>query len=130
MSYPGVCVDPELARHLKAQAEGLRASQELLKSFLQTESRKGSTREAQDEGGRVCALVGAEFLLTVPILKDSDPDFESHWRRFQAIFDCHVNHRGRVRPAEQLSEYRRCFQEGSVRLKVYETQMARATRPP
>eukprot|EP00969_Alexandrium_andersonii_P207667 9174324-Alexandrium_andersonii.AAC.1 len=39
---------------------------------------------------RLNALAGIKFEQTMPVIKDSDPDFDKHWRNFQSIIDCHA----------------------------------------
>ncbi len=44
-------------------------------------------------------LAGLEFKQTLPVIKDSDLDFDRHLREFRSIVDCYaLNRRKGVRP--------------------------------
>ena len=72
-------------------------------------------------GDKVNALVGIKFEKNVPILKDSDADFETHWRQFQSLLDCYSFGRTAVRPIDALNYYRLALPQGSTRALIYDT---------
>eukprot|EP00969_Alexandrium_andersonii_P016802 736348-Alexandrium_andersonii.AAC.1 len=57
----------------------------------------------------------------MPVIKDSDPDFDKHWRNFQPIIDCHSFGRRGVRPLDALTVFKKTLPAGSIRLRTYET---------
>eukprot|EP00969_Alexandrium_andersonii_P365069 15465418-Alexandrium_andersonii.AAC.1 len=46
----------------------------------------GASGAADD---RLNALAGIKFEQAMPVIKDSDPDFDKHWRNVQSVIDCH-----------------------------------------
>ena len=62
-------------------------------------------RESRDSrtGDRLNAIAGFEFKQHLPVIKDSDCDFERHIREFQLILDCHSFGRRGIRPIDQLT---------------------------
>ena len=77
---------------------------------------------------RLNAIAGFEFKQSLPVIKDSDFDFERHVREFQSILDCHTFGRRGIRPYDQLTVFRKTLPAGSVRLKVYDTAVKRARK--
>ena len=76
-----------------------------------------------------CSIAGLEFKQQLPVISDSDLDFERHLRDFRSIVDCYaLTKRAGVRPYDLLVVFKRTLAAGSTRLKVYETAMAIATR--
>ena len=70
--------------------------------------------------------MGIKFEKTVPILRDSDPDYETHWRQFQSILDCYSFGRTAVRPIDTLNYYLQAHPAGSARLLIYDTLFKQA----
>ena len=115
----------------EAQAAAFNAA--MLKTMDSIANRLTQQQEEDKNGEdtrreRVNALVGLEFKQSLPVLKDSDTDFESHWRQFQSVLDCHSFGRQGVRPLEVLTVYRRCLPAGSTRLQIYEIMLKRAQK--
>ena len=53
-------------------------------------------------------LAGLEFKQTLPVIKDSDLDFERHLREFRGIVDCYaMNRKEGIRPYDLLVVFRR-----------------------
>merc|ERR1712242_297076 len=71
---------------------------------------------------------GFKFEQSLPVIKDSDYDFERRVREFQSILDCHSFGRRGIRPYDQLTLFRKTLPSGSVRLKVYDTAIKRARK--
>eukprot|EP00969_Alexandrium_andersonii_P160100 7073735-Alexandrium_andersonii.AAC.1 len=61
----------------------------------------GGSGAAADD--RLNALAGIKLEQTMPVLKDTDPEFDRHWRNFQSIGDCHSFGRRGVRPLDALT---------------------------
>ena len=125
---PIVTIAPALSKHLAAQSEAMKASVDLLKDLYQQKDEGASKAGEAAKTERANALTGIEFKQQIPQLLDSNPDFDGHFRKFTSIIDCHAYQRGSVRPMDVLTVYRRSLPENSVRLKMYETQVARAQR--
>ena len=70
-------------------------------------------------------LAGLGFKQTLPVLKDSDTDFDRHWRQFESIIDCHAYGRKAVRPYDVLVVFRKTLAPGSARLSMFNTGRAR-----
>ena len=110
------------------------ATQKAMAEALKTMSERVSDKDASAEKDRerefdkVNALVGVDMKLTIPVLKDSDTDFDRHWRQFQSILDCHNYGRTGVRPLDVLALYRKAFPAGSIRLQIYDNVQVRAQR--
>ena len=95
----------------------------------ESDGRPGPDRaEGGGHGGhdKVSALVGIKFERSVPILKDSDADFDTHWRLFQSLLDCHSFGRTAVWPIDALNYYRLALPAGSTRLLIYDTMFKQA----
>ena len=74
------------------------------------------------------AISGFEFKQSLPVIKDTDPDLDSHLREFHSLIDCHSFGKRGVRPYDMLLVFRRTLAPGSTRLKVYDTVMNRARK--
>ena len=73
-------------------------------------------------------LAGLGFKQSLPVIKDSDLDFEKHLREFRAIVDCYALTRQQgVRPYDLLVVFKRTLAPGSTRLKL-ENEIARAVK--
>ena len=73
-------------------------------------------------------IAGLEFKQNLQVLKDTETDFERHYRHFQSIVDCHSVSRGVITPLEVLTLYRKCLPVGSTRERAYTTLVTRAQR--
>ena len=99
--------------------------QELMNKLLEDRTPDQASSTHLD---RTNALVGIKFETHVPILKDSDPDFDEHWNNFQNLIDCHAWGRKGVRPWDVLTIYRKALPANSTRLKIYDNHMRQARR--
>ena len=63
-----------------------------------------------------------------PILKDSDPEFDRHWRSFEATIQSQTFNGRKVKPMDFLTIYRKCLPQGSIRARVYDTNLERAKK--
>ena len=97
----------------------------MLKESLQGIGRPDDTAQATD---KLNAIAGFKFEQSLPVIRDSDYDFERHVREFQSILDCHSFGRRGIRPYDQLTVFRKTLPSGSVRLKVYDTAIKRARK--
>ena len=62
-------------------------------------------------------------------MKDSETDFDRHYRQFQSIVDCHqVSRDSVITPLEVLTLYKRCLPPGGIRERAYTTLVSRAQR--
>ena len=74
------------------------------------------------------ALVGIKFEQTLPIIKDSDPDFDTHWRRYYSAIQAHSFGRQGVRPWDIIQLIKKTLHPGSTRLMIYNMLYDRAER--
>ncbi len=66
---------------------------------------------------------------SLPVIKDSDLDFERRLRELRAIVDCYaLTRREGIRPYDLLVVFKKTLAPGSTRLKNYDDEMARASR--
>ena len=84
----------------------------------QRDSSPGSRRESYRGGS---GIAGLEFKQSLPIFKDTDTDFDRHYRHFQSIVDCRSVSRGVITPLEVLTLYRKLLPVGSTRERAYTT---------
>ncbi len=76
---------------MEAMQQQLQVHQQTMGKILQAlketqrEARLGDPddRDHQRRVDKVNALAGLEFKQQLPVLKDSDTDFDKHWRRFR-----------------------------------------------
>ena len=74
-------------------------------------------------------MAGLEFKQALPVIKDSDLDFDKHMREFRSIVDCYaVNKSQGVKPYDLLVIFRRTLAPGSTRLKIYDNVVAQAQK--
>ena len=74
-------------------------------------------------------MAGLEFKQTLPVIKDSDLDFDRHLREFRSIVDCYaLNRREGVRPYDLLVVFRRTLAQGRRRMKIYDNVIAQAQK--
>ena len=78
--------------------------------------------------GHQRTLAGIKFEQSIPILRDTSANFDKHWNEFQNILDCHCHGKDKVRPYDTLIIYRKAIKEGSTRLRIFDTMMARARK--
>ena len=72
-------------------------------------------------------LAGLEFKQTLPVIKDSDLDFDRHLREFRSIVDCYaLNRKEGIRPYDLLVVFRRTLAAASTRIKIYDSAIAQA----
>ena len=78
---------------------------------------------------RGTSIAGLEFKQQLPVIQDSDLDFDRHLREFRSIVDCYsLTRQSGVRPYDLLIVFKRTLAPGSTRLKIYDTAMAVASR--
>ena len=92
------------------------------------EMKQIADKNSEEGHERVNALSGFAFKPEVPIFKDSDTDFERHWRAYQSLLDCHQFGRTGTRPIDVLNIFRRTLASGSTRMLIYDTIYQRASR--
>ena len=74
-------------------------------------------------------LAGLEFKQTLPVIKDSDLDFDRHMREFRGIVDCYaMNRKEGIRPYDLLVVFRRTLPANSTRLKIYDNVLSQAQK--
>jgi hypothetical protein len=74
-------------------------------------------------------LAGLEFKQALPVIKDSDLDFDRPMREFRSIVDCYAMNKSQgVRPYDLLVIFRRTLAPGSTRLKIYDNSIAQAQK--
>ena len=74
-------------------------------------------------------LAGLEFKQTLPMIKDSDLDFDRHLREFRSIVDCYaLNRKEGIRPYDLLVVFRRTLAAASTRIKIYDNAIAQAQK--
>ena len=73
-------------------------------------------------------ISGFEFKQSLPVIKDNDLDLDRHLREFESLIDCHSFGKRGVRPYDLLTVFRRTLATGSTRLKIYDTELARARK--
>ena len=74
-------------------------------------------------------LAGLEFKQTLPVIKDSDLDFDRHLREFRSIVDCYaLSRKEGIRPYDLLVVFRRTLAVGSTRIKIYDNMIAQAQK--
>ena len=105
--------------------QALKSMPEVLRESLQGIARPDDTAQAND---KLNAIAGFKFEQSLPVIEDSDYDFERHVREFQSVLDCYSFGRRGVRPYDQLTIFRKTRPDGSVRLKVYDTAIKRARK--
>ena len=66
--------------------QALKSMPEVLRESLQGIGRPDDSAQAND---KLNAIAGFKFEQSLPVIKDSDYDFERHVREFQSILDCH-----------------------------------------
>ena len=74
------------------------------------------------------ALAGLKLEHTFPPFKDSDMNFDRHWRQFSYALDLHVIGRTGLRPIDVMTAYRRCLPAGSIRLCIFDTCVNKAQK--
>ncbi len=75
-------------------------------------------------------LAGLEFKQTLPVIKDSDLDFDRRLREFRSIVDCYaLNRKEGIRPYDLLVVFRRMLAVASTRIKIYDNAIAQAQKP-
>ena len=99
------------------QSEFLTAVRQVIQDTVQLdqeaarEAREAARQERDplpvSSDGMGGGLAGIKFEQALPILRDSDTDFDRHWRKFESIIDCHCVSRGaKARPYDILIVYR------------------------
>ena len=74
-------------------------------------------------------LAGLEYKQSLPVIKDSDLDFDKHLRDFKGIIDCYaLTRKDSVRPYDLLVVFKKTLAVGSTRMKIYENEIALAVR--
>ena len=116
----GQDIGAELVQALRSMPEVFKES---LQSSIHMASRSDDAAVASD---KLNAIAGFKFEQSLPVIKDTDYDFDRHVREFQSILDCHTFGRRGIRPYDQLTVFRKTLPSGSVRLKVYDTAVKRA----
>ena len=71
-------------------------------------------------------IIGLKIDQTLPLLRDSDADFEGHWRQFQSVLDCYGKCGAQLSSYETLIMYRRCLPNGCLRLKTFDNELKKA----
>ena len=78
---------------------------------------------------RGTSTAGLEFKQSLPVIQDSDLDFDRHLQEFRGIVDCYsLTKQQGVKPYDLLIVFKKTLAIGSTRLKVYETAMAVARK--
>jgi hypothetical protein len=74
-------------------------------------------------------LAGLEFKQALPVINDSDLDFDRHMRELRSIVDCYAMKKSQgVRPYDLLVIFRRTLAPGGTRLKIYDNSIAQAQK--
>ena len=94
--------------------QALRGMPDAIKESL----RSAPPAEEAISSDKLNALAGFKFEQSLPVIKDTDFDFDRHVREFQSILDCHSFGRRGIRPYDQLTVFRKTLPAGSVRLRV------------
>ena len=96
------------------------------------EERTAAAKEKEDTPSHTLprgtgAVPGLDFKIRLPVIKDSDSDFDSFWARLKSVVAAHaVNHSKKMGPLEMFQLLKNCFPTGSVRAQIYETADKRA----
>ncbi len=70
---------------------------------------------------------GLDFKQQLPVVKDSDLDFDRHTHEFRSIVDCYaLNKKEGVRPYDLLVIFRKTLFPKGMRVKIYDTAIAQA----
>ena len=72
------------------------------------------------------ALTGLEYKQTLPVIKDTDPDWDKRYRQFKSIIDCHAFGRRGVRPYDVILLLRKTLPSTGPRIRVYNTVIEQA----
>ena len=91
-------------------------------------SRSGLATSEARVNDKLNAITGLEFKQSLPVIKDSNPDFEKHWRHFQSLLDCHSFGRQGVRPLDVIVLLRKTLPDNSSRKRTYDTLVDRARK--
>ena len=90
----------------------------------------GSALAASEErvNDKLNAITGIDFKQNIPVIKDTDPDWDRHWLAFKSILDCHNFGRKEVRPYDVLILLRKALPTHGPRLRIYTTAVDKARR--
>ena len=89
----------------------MRSIPEAVKESLKSAGPADDTAAAND---KLNAIHGFKLEQSLPVIKDTDFDFDRHVREFQSILDCHTFGRRGIRPYDQLTVFRKTLPAGSV----------------
>ena len=81
-------------------------------------------QSAQQQGRK--NIIGLKIDQTLPLLKDSDSDFEGHWRQFQSVLECYGKCGAQLSSYETLIMYRRGLPNGSIRIRTFDNELKKA----
>ena len=99
-------------------------AQSMKDSIAALASRKEtSALEYQD---KVNVVGGADFKRAQPKITDKDYDFRTFLRRWRTYVQCCIIGKKPFRDIELLLMFRECFQEGSIRWRVYDLEYRKA----
>ena len=87
---------------------------------------KAGQEDKSKSDDRSNAIIGLKMDQTMPTLKDSDVDFENHWRQFTSIMDMHSFGKRNVRRIDQLVAFGVSLQAGGTRRRIYDKAMKEA----
>ena len=72
------------------------------------------------------ALTGLKFDQAIPVLRDTDPDWDRYFRQFMSVIHCHSYGRRGVRPYDVVVLLKRGLPANGPRLRLYNTIIERA----
>ena len=128
LSPPREALDREMLELIKDVCDSIKAPSSPLKNG-QAATALGSDEIAALIQRQGSPLAGLEFKQTLPVIKDSDLDFDRHLREFRSIVDCYALSRNEgIRPYDLLVVFRRTLAVGSTRIKIYDNMIAQAQK--
>ena len=121
-SPPREALDREMRELIKNVRDSIKAPSSPLKNV-------GSDEIAALVQRQGSPLAGLEFKQTLPVIKDSDLDFDRHLREFRSIVDCYaLSRKEGIRQYDLSVVFRRTLAVASTRIKIDDNMTAQAQK--
>ena len=113
-------------RCLQAQTDASKNLSSAMAKLTEQLDKGGDSKSRDDD--KCNAIIGLKFDQQLPVLKDSDVNFEDHWLSFTSIMEMHSFGRKGVRPMDRLVAFGTSLAKGGTRHRLYTTAWKQAQR--